>query len=202
MGISDSCQEKEQIRHVVRKKRSELDSVWIDEKSGLIQQALLSLPEFAEASMVCCYLSMPFEARTDQILARCWDEDRTVCVPAFRRDVSCYDLAKIERNTPVVEGPWKVPEPLDTVWISVDEVDFMVVPGMAFDVRGGRLGHGGGHYDRIMKSGQNPLFIIGLAFEFQLFDRVPMGEKDEYVDVVVTEERVIRGKRSRFTVHS
>lgn len=187
---------KEKIRGLVRKRRCELDSEWIEEKSFPIQQSLSHLPEFVEADIVSCYLAMPFEVRTDRIIEKCWQEDKTVCVPAFRRSANRYDLTRVEKNTSIVEGPWKIPEPAETAWISSNEVDLIVVPGMAFDPHCGRLGHGGGHYDRIMKNGQDKLFKVGLAFEFQVFDLVPMDERDVCMDAVVTEERVIRAEVS------
>ena len=68
------------------------------------------------------------------------------------------------------------------------DLEVMVVPALAFSKQGGRLGHGGGHYDRILGSWSG--FRVGVAFDFQVFDEVPMGSQDIPVDIVVTERTV------------
>ena len=185
---------KEEIRHFVRMRRCELDAVWIGQKSLAAQQQVTELPEFKKAKVVCCYLAMENEVRTDRLLDRCWKEEKTVCVPAFCRKTGKYRLSGIKKDTPVIEGHWKVWEPAHIQWIAVDKVDLIVVPGMAFDASGGRLGHGGGHYDQILGGRKSKLrcFKVGLAFDFQVFRSVPMGKNDVRMDVVVTEKQVLR----------
>jgi len=172
--------------------------VWIRENSRLVQEAVISLYEFAEAETVCCYIALPREVQTGLIFDRCWRERKTICVPAFCRDKNGYELTRMKRDALLVKGPAGILEPAETDWILLDEVDLMLVPGVAFDVHGGRLGHGGGHYDRIMGSTRagTPIdkkvcFKVGLAFEFQMCQRVPMGEADIRMNMVVTEKRVI-----------
>jgi 5-formyltetrahydrofolate cyclo-ligase len=79
--------------------------------------------------------------------------------------------------------------------VSIETVDLAVVPGIAFDLRGGRLGHGGGHIDRML--GADALrgpFAAGLAFECQIFECLPMGIHDRPMQAVVTETRTIRSE--------
>jgi 5-formyltetrahydrofolate cyclo-ligase len=185
---------KEDIRLCVRTKRCELNAMWIEQKSLAAQQQVMELPEFKKAKVVCCYLAMENEVKTDRLLDRCWKDEKTVCVPAFCRKTGKYRLSRIEKNTPIIEGYWKVWEPAHIRWIAVDKVDLIIVPGMAFDASGGRLGHGGGHYDKILGSRKSKLqcFKVGLAFDFQIFQIVPMSKDDVRMDVVVTEKKVLR----------
>jgi 5-formyltetrahydrofolate cyclo-ligase len=185
---------KDEIRRFIRAKRREMDPVWVEQKSLVIERQVTELPEFAKAGIVCCYLAMEQEVKTDRILERCWKEGKTVCVPAYSRSAGKYRLSKLGKGIPVIEGPWKIWEPARTEWIAAGKVDFIIVPGLAFDTCGGRLGHGGGHYDRILGAGKTSLrcFKAGLAFDFQILQRVPMGKNDVRMDVIVTEKRVVK----------
>jgi 5-formyltetrahydrofolate cyclo-ligase len=78
-----------------------------------------------------------------------------------------------------------------------DAVDMAVVPGLAFDAGGGRLGYGGGHFDRLLTELPRNVHVVGVAFDVQLTSRVPMTRDDRHVDLVVTERRVLRGRRGR-----
>ena len=73
---------------------------------------------------------------------------------------------------------------------NVEDLELIIVPGIAFDKNGNRLGHGKGYYDRIL--GKTNATKIGLAFEFQIVGKIPTNENDKPVDIIITEERVIR----------
>lgn len=184
---------KAEIRRQVQAKRKTLDPLWIAEKSGLIQNRIAGLPEFRKARVVCCYLAMPHEVNTGEIIAACWKQEKTVCVPAFNADLAAYELAAFERDTSVGKGPANVPEPAEKNWVGIERVELILAPGLAFDRFGGRVGHGAGYYDRIMGDGRAASIPkAGLAFEFQLFDNIPMEQHDVWLDMVITENRVIR----------
>ena len=78
--------------------------------------------------------------------------------------------------------------------VDVAEVDLVVVPGVAFDARGGRLGHGQGYYDRLLKHARPDATLVALAFECQMFAEIPVGPRDVVVDWVITEEHVYQGR--------
>jgi 5-formyltetrahydrofolate cyclo-ligase len=95
----------------------------------------------------------------------------------------------------MVPGPSRILEPDERTWIPVDDVDLVLVPGLAFDAAGGRVGHGQGHFDRTLRQARAGRPVkAALAFEFQVFDQVPTTESDVRMDVIVTERRVIRTK--------
>lgn len=185
---------KDDIRKLIRQKRRELDPVWIEQKSLVAERTVMELPEFKNAGVVGCYLAMEYEVRTDRILERCWKEGKTVCVPAYSRKDGKYRLSKLGHETPIIEGSWKVWEPAHLAWVAPGKLDVIIVPGMAFDRFCGRLGHGGGHYDKILGA-QPPKSrhcMVGLAFDFQVLDSVPMSKSDVRMDIVVTEKKLIR----------
>jgi 5-formyltetrahydrofolate cyclo-ligase len=93
----------------------------------------------------------------------------------------------------MVDGQSRVLEPEVKDWLSVDDVDLVLVPGLAFDSSGGRVGHGRGYYDKTLAQTRTGTpFKVALAFEFQIFDRVPIDPSDVRMDVLVTEKRVIK----------
>jgi 5-formyltetrahydrofolate cyclo-ligase len=188
---------KEDIRRLIRAKRRELDPVWIEQKSLVVERQVTELPEFKKAKVICCYLAMEHEVKTDRLLDRCWKEGKTVCVPAYSRKDGKYRLSKTGKDIPVIEGRWKIWEPARLEWVAVEKVDLIIIPGLAFDIMGGRLGHGGGHYDRILGTPKSklPCCKVGMAFDFQVLEIVPMSKSDVRLDVIVTEKKVVRSDK-------
>ena len=90
----------------------------------------------------------------------------------------------------MVKGMLNVNEPMIRDWVQLEDIAIIIVPGLAFDLQCGRLGHGGGYYDRIL-SHRSCGTITGTAFEFQIRDEVPMTSMDVRMDVIVTEKRII-----------
>ena len=79
--------------------------------------------------------------------------------------------------------------------VSLNEVDLVLVPGVAFDRRGGRLGHGQGYYDKLLAAASRDVPLVAPAFECQLFGEIPMLPHDVFMDKVVTEDAVYQGRR-------
>ena len=183
---------KRELRRDIRAQRKRLDPDWVRKASARIEDAVIARSEFAEASAVGCYLALPGEVQTRAIIERCWRDGKRVCVPAYSEERERYELTWIEPDTPVSNGRWNISEPLNARRASMVEVDLLIVPAIAFDRHGGRLGHGGGHFDRILGCWNG--IKIGIAFEYQIFDSVPMGSQDIPVDLVVTELQVYEGE--------
>ncbi|MGQ9660952.1 MAG: 5-formyltetrahydrofolate cyclo-ligase [Kiritimatiellia bacterium] len=175
-----------------------MDPVWLQATSERVQERLIALPVFRAAPSVCVYLPMWGEVRTNRIAEYCLSEGKLLCVPAYDRERGCYRPARWDRQTLQDRGPHGAPQPLTPDWVEFDRVNFVAVPGLAFDLRCGRLGHGGGHFDDLLREIQsraastgNSPFFAGLAFEFQIFAQIPMSETDVFMDAVVTENKVI-----------
>jgi len=184
---------KESIRAEMRARRTALTPLGIRQASARIQRAVMKLPEWAAARRVCMYLALPSEAQTWALLAACWQTGKQVLVPAYRKKVLCYDLARLRPDDPVKAGHWSVPEPTRPRWATPACADLVVTPGLAFDRTGGRLGHGRGHYDRLLAgTALQQAFKVGMALECQMVARVPMNARDIRLDAVVTERAVYR----------
>lgn len=157
-----------------------------------IADRVVAMDEFTSARAVGCYLAQPDEVATDGVMDAAWSSGKQVCVPAYRADRGDYGLCRLSRETTRVAGRWGIEEPADPRWLDA-ALGLLVVPGLAFDAAGGRVGHGGGYYDRL--SGQEwvrDAARVGVAFDWQVVERVPMCAHDVRMDAVVTEARVIR----------
>jgi 5-formyltetrahydrofolate cyclo-ligase len=102
-----------------------------------------------------------------------------------------FEIREFERD--VSPGAWGIPEPHEHNRVALDAVDLLIVPGLAFDDRGNRLGYGAGFYDRLLASCSKP--TVALAFEGQIVSEVPAGNHDIRIKKIVTETRVIEADK-------
>ncbi|WP_176444975.1 5-formyltetrahydrofolate cyclo-ligase [Paenibacillus herberti] len=139
------------------------------------------------------YVSFRSELDTSQLLIQCWSEGRKVLLPRVRREDGSMELYSVRSRDELVSGAYGILEPdpvlAEPAGSSMPQAVF--VPGAAFDRRGGRLGYGGGYYDRfreasMVRPGDTPLWI-GLGFSSQLVPEVPMEPHDAALDGMVTE---------------
>ncbi len=184
----DNINEKNEIRDQIRAKRNELAADWIERASGHVQDNVLHIPEFKQAKVVSCYMALPLEVQTEMLIKDCWGRSTRVCVPCLNEHKSEYEWAWLEEGEPTKMGYWRVPELPHISWLGEVAPDLIIVPTMAADRKGGRLGHGGGHYDHLLTNAEG--LKICLAFEFQVVDEVPTRDEDIRVDILVTEEKV------------
>ena len=165
-----------------------------ESRSAAIEDLAGSLPEFERAGVVATYVGVGDEVATGRLLTRALERGSVVCVPW--RDGNDLHLARLlapHELVPVSFGLLEPPRELAlTRVIPPSEVDLMLIPGVAFDRAGGRLGHGKGFYDRLLeRAGAGPL-RVALAFDCQVVDEVPMTAGDERMDLIVTENGVLR----------
>lgn len=180
---------KRKTRSRMRVLRRESNPSWVLKASERIQKAVLNCPEYIAAKAVGCYLALPYEVQTGMILDHCRKEGKKVCVPAYYEKEKRYEMTWLEKEDPVQPGRWNIAEPEHKERAGIMDVDCILVPALAYDTQGGRLGHGGGHYDRILGAWTG--YKIGVAFDFQVLDEVPQGVQDIPVDLVITETRVL-----------
>lgn len=165
-------------------------------RSMAIEARLHSLHEFEAARTVASYVGVGDEVATTALLARALARGVTVAVPW--RDGNDLHLARIlslDELVPVSFGLLEPPPGLAASparMLAPPDAGLLLIPGVAFDRLGGRLGHGKGYYDRLLeRAGPGPL-RVALCYECQLVDRVPMVAGDEPVDLVVTEDATYR----------
>ncbi len=152
-------------------------------------ERLAVLDVFRNAGLVAVYLATPREMPTHPLIERCAREKRAMAVPAFDTAVGRYRLAAFDPSAPRRRAALGIEEPAEPRWIAEDAPDLWIVPGLAFDARGGRLGRGGGWYDRLLAGGAAPR--VGWALDCQIVASVPVTPRDERMDFVVTERRTL-----------
>ena len=165
--------------------------------STAIAQRVAALPKFVAARAVLLTLAFRSEWNTRPLVHAALAAAKTVVVPRVDRQMRMLDLHAIDDpDRDVVPGHLDILEPLPSrPQVPPEAIEFVLVPGVAFDADGRRLGYGGGYYDRLL-----PLLAPGAprvagAFDIQIVDRVPAAPHDIRVDAIVTESRIVERAR-------
>lgn len=187
---------KQEIRtaaHANRKAQADKEGV-----SSVIVDRFMSLPEYIVAQTVMFYIDVRDEVRTRQALPEAIQSDKRIVIPY------CVDgeleLFHLESMDELDVGMYKILEPKAELRKAADkrlqpeDLDLVMVPGVAFDRQGGRTGHGKGYYDKLLEHARVDAPLIALAFECQMFPEIPCGSHDIYMDKVVTELALYPGR--------
>lgn len=183
--------EKQQMRARMLAMRCELRPEELAGASEGILRQLLAMPIFRKAIRVAAYLSLPTELPMGGLIRFCYGQGQSVSVPAWRQAEHDYAFAALDPAAHLTLGPMRVMEPEAKRWTPTESVDVFLVPGLAFDARGGRLGRGKGFYDRLLGSARPDSIRIGICCEWQVVPAVPTDAHDVRMDVIVTESRCI-----------
>lgn len=170
--------------------RRALEPDWIAESSRRITDRVILMDRFRSANTVAVYRSFGGEVQTELLIRSCWTAGKQVCIPAYSEIKRKYVMSKITPATAYIRGLHGIEEPSPLLMIDFNAIDLMLVPGVAFDRFGGRLGRGGGYYDRILEAYTGR--TVAMAFDFQLVEQVPVEPHDRPVDAVVTETNTIQ----------
>lgn len=162
-----------------------------------IAERMLQLPEITRAATVMLYGASPEEADPAALEDALRDLGKRIAYPrvAGGRELTIH---WVDTHDVLVEGPYGLLQPADgTPGGTLSELSVIVVPGVAFDVQGNRLGFGGGYYDTLLGGTPTPPPTVGIAYDEQVFDEVPHEDRDRPVDVLVTPTRTLRCATSR-----
>jgi 5-formyltetrahydrofolate cyclo-ligase len=186
-GSSQELRERKRaLRESMLVARAALSERAVAQKSAVIQGRLLGLDEFRHARLVHCYVGVKAgEVRTDRILAETLRSGRRLALPRIEGDrLIHHEIRSTEELVPARFGLYEPPSSAPR--IDPAEIDLVVVPGLAFDRAGNRLGFGKGYYDRFL--GEARAGKVALLYAVQLLDEVPADEHDVPVDMLVTEK--------------
>jgi 5-formyltetrahydrofolate cyclo-ligase len=195
----DLAERKNAIRtaaHAARKSQADKETV-----SSAITERVMAMPEYQKALCVMWYVDVRDEVRTRHALPQTLTSNQKIVVPY------CVDgeleLFHLESMDELELGMYKILEPKASLRdvaskkATIEELDLVLVPGVAFDRQGGRTGHGKGYYDKLLENARPDTPLVALAFECQLFDEIPMQSHDIYMDAVVTESAIYPGRGRR-----
>ena len=171
-----------------------------DDKDGLsrrILTQLFALPTYQQARTVMLYIGIRSEVRTREHVPEILASGRRVVVPFCQGDeLGLFLLRDLDELEPSGFGLWEPPPAMRARvdrHCDVKDLDLIAVPGVAFDRRGARLGHGKAYYDRLLRNARPDTALVGLAFECQMFPAVPTGRRDVFMDLVITETGMYPG---------
>ncbi len=184
--------QKQEIRlQAGTRRRSQPDKEALSRK---VQDRVMALKVFKAAKTVLFYIDMRSEVRTRIALVSTLASKKTTVIP-FCLD-GRLELFHLEHAGELAIGTYGALEPRlglrddpDKI-VAIDAIDLSVVPGVAFDPQGNRLGHGKGYYDRLLQNFTEKTTTVGLAFECQMVPEIPQDEHDMPVDIVITEQAI------------
>jgi 5-formyltetrahydrofolate cyclo-ligase len=184
-----SVMEKHATRQQLLLSRKQLDEACCIDMSLRIQQRLLDFESFSCAETLALYSPVNNEVRTDRLLTVALSQGRQVCFP--RVDGGTLQFVVVESSGDLLPGAFGVAEPTGEKILPAEKIDLIVVPGVAFDRSGFRLGYGKGFYDRELSRMTESTVSVGLCYDFQLCDALPIEDHDQRLDFVVTETQLI-----------
>jgi len=170
-----------------------------DELSKVICDKFMALPEYAAAQTVLFYIDVRAEVRTRHSLPAALASGKRIIVP-WCNDAGELELFHLTNMDQLAIGMYKILEPkpelrqLPEHQVDVKSLDLVMVPGVAFDRRGARMGHGKGYYDKLLEHARPDTPLVALAFECQLFPEVPVQAHDIFMDQIITEQTIYPGQ--------
>ena len=181
--------EKATVRKEVLAKQAGLSKAERKRKNSQISVKLFSSPEFKKAKVIMFYVSKEGEVDTSSMIKASLKMGKKVSVPVtLRKKRKLIPSRLIDYDKELGQGPYGVPQPKAEYIrpIEPDQIDLILVPGLAFDKSGNRLGRGAGYYDRFLARVPKEVHRIGLAFDFQVFPSLPKSYHDLPVDRVLS----------------
>lgn len=184
---------KDEIRRNLIARRNEMSREEILEKSNIIEDKILILPEYFEADTILLYASYNSEVMTTKIFERALKDGKKVAFPKSQLvdGIPTIEFYYVDSLSMLAEGYKGIMEPdifnNELTQMTCDNY-LCIVPGVAFDKTGYRIGYGKGFYDRFISYGENKKYI-GICFESQVIEKVPSDVNDKTVDMIVTEEK-------------
>ncbi|MBI5145013.1 MAG: 5-formyltetrahydrofolate cyclo-ligase [Candidatus Omnitrophica bacterium] len=157
-------------------------------KSRIIKEQLFRKQIFQKAKKVMFYISFGGEVDTREMIKETQRLGKIVAVPVCKKYGLTLRPAVLKEDTKLKRGPYGTSEPANKKFIQLEDLDLVIVPGVAFDKKGNRLGRGKGYYDYFLKDLPKKIHSIGLAFDFQILPVLPTTTTDVRVDQVISNE--------------
>jgi len=183
---------KENIRKKVRGKLKQLSGKEISEKSRLIIKALLAYERWQKANVVMCYVSTGLEVETQELIAEALKSNKKIVIPRCDLNIEKMTPYLIENlKTDLQKGAYGILEPCEKVKPYEGGIDLCILPGVAFDRKGHRLGRGKGYFDKFLSRPEySRAYKIALSFEVQLVRKLEVRDHDVIMDRIITEKNI------------
>ena len=177
---------KRKLRNILLSRLKEQTEQQRERKSKLIERKLLEQEEFIKAKRIMFYLAFDDEVKTKNMINKARKLGKEIYVPLCDTKEKGLRPCLLKEDSVLEEGPYQTLQPQTKIDLPLDELDMVVVPALAFDKSGNRLGRGKGYYDRFLKRLSPHTHCIGLAFDFQILPTLPVEQNDMSVDKVLS----------------
>ena len=180
---------KHALRTGTLARRRELSPQQVSCQSNALQLRFLALPEFQRAQVLALYAPIHHEVETSAVATAALAAGKTLLYPAVAG--SDLQFRRVHGLDELVPGRYGIPEPVGEDW-DPQAADLIIVPGVAFDQSGRRIGYGKGYYDKSLHRLEGDGRLVGFCYDFQLFEEIVGEPHDVTMDLIVTESRVVR----------
>ncbi len=185
------------IRKEILQKRKSLGASEVDEKSSQIVTRLISLGLLDRPQVVMCYMDFRNEVRTESLIEYLLSKEKVVILPKVNPETNELDLFQIEGFKDMDISKFGILEPADHLPAALpSDIDLILAPGVAFDLKGYRMGYGAGFYDKLLPQTRPDCAVIGLAFDLQILESLPVEAHDQPMNSILTETRWITPKEN------
>lgn len=175
-------QQKKQLRKTIRQKKKMVGTEEAKAKSQLVFAKVEASDKFLEAKVVLAFWSLPDEISTHNFVVK-WSTSKKMVLPVVVENN--LELRIFTGTEMLVQSDgFGIMEPTTGQLVNPSDIDFAIIPGVAFDKKGNRLGRGKGFYDRLLPQ-LGKTTTVGVGYEFQLVESVPVAEFDLPVDMVI-----------------
>ena len=188
---------KSKFRRKIIEQRDQLSPEEIKEKSSRIAENLYSLPAYQKAEVVMFFVTFGSEVNTRAMVEETIRNGKVALAPkALPKTRELIPSQIFDWDQDLAPGAYNIPEPREDKLrpYAPETIDLLLVPGVAFDHKGNRLGYGGGYYDRFFSLLKPETPLVALVFDLQIQPEIPVDEWDRRVDCVVTDKRIINIK--------
>jgi 5-formyltetrahydrofolate cyclo-ligase len=192
--MEDIKEKKSEIREDVLRKVERISKKELLKRGEELEKRLFEFANFMESNVALLYLNRAGEINTDSIIKRCLKQNMVVGLPAFDTQKHTMKLMKLDNpDTNLIPGPRDIlePDPGKCKVLPVDCIDIAIIPGVAFDEKGGRIGSGEGYYDRFIPNLPITTRKVALILEDQMVQQIPMESHDKHVDIIISDTRII-----------
>lgn len=187
---------KKALRQELRDRLRKILPEELVQRSAAVCRRLCEQEEYARANVLMIFLSTVHEVDTQPLALRAWADQKTVLAPRVSWDQRRMLPIEIQSlSSGVEEGYMGIREPVEGLPVPVSEIDLVIVPGLAFDQHGNRLGRGRGFYDRFLSHPDFRGVSCAVGLEEQVVEAIPVGPSDVRVDMLVTDAHVRRFSR-------
>ncbi|MFZ3047327.1 MAG: 5-formyltetrahydrofolate cyclo-ligase [Desulfatirhabdiaceae bacterium] len=192
--MDDIKQAKARIRNEIIEALESLPESEIETKTQIMETRLFDFANFYEAKILLMFIDRPYDIKTQAIIRQCRSFHKIIVLPAFEPQkfkTRLYKVDNIDRDLQIGPRGCLEPNPSRCKEVPLECLDIAIIPGLAFDEKGARLGYGEGYYDRLLPRLPSTTRKVAVAFENKILQHVPMESHDRHVDIVLTEERTI-----------